>query len=62
MSAVPSGTALPIAPTLTRIAGIWLLSDIGFYFILPVLGLPVRYNAGFVGVATTSPSASSSGA
>ena len=30
--------------TLAQIAGIWALSDIGFYVVLPWLGLPARYN------------------
>ncbi|MDP2226008.1 MAG: hypothetical protein Q8J78_00825, partial [Moraxellaceae bacterium] len=34
----------PLVRTLAQIAGIWVLSDIGFYAVLPALGLPARYN------------------
>jgi hypothetical protein len=34
----------PLARTLAQIAAIWVLSDLGFYVLLPALGLPARYN------------------
>ena len=37
--------------TLVQIAAVWTVSDIGFYFLLPVLGLPASYNAGSVAIA-----------
>lgn len=33
-----------LARTLAQIAAIWVLSDLGFYVLLPALGLPARYN------------------
>jgi hypothetical protein len=34
----------PLVRTLAQIAAIWVLSDLGFYVLLPALGLPTRYN------------------
>ena len=42
--------AAPVAWTLAQIAAIWIASDIGYYFLLPALGVQPSYNAGSVGV------------
>jgi hypothetical protein len=36
---------------LVQVAAIWAVSDIGFYFLLPVLGLQPSYNAGSIAIA-----------
>lgn len=36
---------------LLMIAAIWVLSDIGYYFVLPQLGVKASYNAGSVAIA-----------
>ena len=40
----------PFAWTLVQIGAIWLLADIGYYFLLPALGVQPSYNAGSVGI------------
>lgn len=40
-----------LARVLAEIAGIWVLSDIGYYFVLPVLNIDRSYNAGSTGIA-----------
>jgi hypothetical protein len=37
--------------TLGQIAAVWAVSDIGFYFLLPVLGLEPSYNAGSIAIS-----------
>jgi hypothetical protein len=37
--------------SLTLIAGIWVISDIGYYFLLPLLGMKSGYNANSVAIA-----------
>lgn len=39
-----SAQQVPLTRTLAQIAAIWVLSDLGFYLVLPALGLPARYN------------------
>jgi len=34
---------VPLAGTLTLIAAVWVASDFGYYFVLPVMGLELRY-------------------
>jgi hypothetical protein len=36
--------------TLVQIGAIWIASDIGYYFLLPVLGLQPSYNAGSIAI------------
>ncbi|MEX0852918.1 MAG: hypothetical protein WD036_06505 [Bauldia sp.] len=36
--------------TLAQIAAIWVVSDVGFYVLLPAFGVPASYNAGSVAV------------
>lgn len=36
--------------TLFQVAAIWVVSDVGFYLLLPVLGIPVSYNTGSMAV------------
>src|SRR5579864_490951 len=45
-----SPRAALFAWTLAQIAAIWVASDIGYYFLLPALGVQPSYNAGSVGV------------
>ncbi len=40
-----------IISTLAQIAAIWIVSDLGYYFLLPVLGLQPNYNAGSIAIA-----------
>ncbi|MCC6948475.1 MAG: hypothetical protein IT539_11965 [Bradyrhizobiaceae bacterium] len=41
----------PLAATIVRIAAIWIVSDVGYYFVLPSLGVHPSYNAASVGIA-----------
>ena len=36
--------------TLLLVASIWVISDLGYYFLLPLLGVKPSYNAGSVAV------------
>lgn len=36
--------------TLAQIAAIWIVSDLGYYFLLPALGVQSNYNAGSIAV------------
>ena len=36
--------------TLAQIAAIWIVSDIGYYFLLPALGIQPNYNAGSIAI------------
>lgn len=47
---VPVTTGTWPAVTLAQIAGIWVLSDIGFYVLLPALDLSTSYNTGAMAV------------
>jgi hypothetical protein len=50
----PARSALfqdPLVSTIMRIAAIWIVSDIGYYFALPALGVRSSYNAASVGIA-----------
>ena len=38
------------AQTLAQIAAIWIVSDLGYYFLLPALGVQPNYNAGSVAI------------
>lgn len=40
-----------LVATIIRIAAIWIVSDAGYYFILPALGVHSSYNAASVGIA-----------
>lgn len=40
-----------IVQTLVLIAGIWILSDLGYYYLLPTFGQKLSYNDGPVGAA-----------
>ncbi|MCC7428050.1 MAG: hypothetical protein IT557_14210 [Alphaproteobacteria bacterium] len=46
--AAPAQADAPLHTTLARIAAVWVLSDLSFYFLLPALGLTASYNDGFV--------------
>jgi hypothetical protein len=37
--------AMSLSFALTQIAGVWILSDAGYYFLLPLFGLQLAYNA-----------------
>jgi hypothetical protein len=50
----PAADASPEDPlwgTLALIASIWVASDLGYYFLLPLLGVRPSYNAGSVAIA-----------
>jgi hypothetical protein len=51
--APPSANAPQDQPwwSLALIAGIWIVSDLGYYFLLPLLGVKSSYNAGSVAIA-----------
>ncbi len=36
--------------TLAQIAGLWIVSDLGYYLLLPALGVQTTYNAGSVAI------------
>jgi hypothetical protein len=40
-----------LGQTLAFIAAIWFTSDLGYYFVLPMLGVRPSYNAGSVAIA-----------
>jgi len=40
-----------LAWTIAQIAGIWIAADLGFYFLLPILGVQPSYNAGSLAIA-----------
>ena len=49
-----SGEAPPktgLLPTLALIAGLWTISDVGYYYLLPAMGQNSTYNDGPIGVA-----------
>jgi hypothetical protein len=53
MTTTPAAGAEPERPlwrTLILIASIWIISDLGYYFLLPLLGAKPSYNAGSVAV------------
>lgn len=45
------GQQAALLPTLLQIAAIWVASDLGYYFLLPALGIEASYNAGAIGAA-----------
>ncbi len=45
------GRQAALLPTLLQIAAIWVASDLGYYFLLPALGIEASYNAGAIGAA-----------
>jgi hypothetical protein len=50
----PAANATPegrLSSTLALIASIWIVSDLGYYFLLPLLGVKSSYNAGSVAIA-----------
>jgi len=50
----PAANAAPVGPlssTLALIAAIWVVSDLGYYFLLPLLGVKSSYNVGSVAIA-----------
>lgn len=51
----PAGRAAvsqnPLIATIVRIAAIWIVSDAGYYLVLPALGVRSSYNAASVGIA-----------
>lgn len=47
----PATQATKFTGTLAQIAALWIGSDLGYYFLLPALGLPASYSAGPVAIA-----------
>jgi hypothetical protein len=42
---------LELARTVAQIASIWIVSDLGYYLLLPALGLQPSYNSGSIAIA-----------
>jgi hypothetical protein len=49
-NSAPVVQTVPFGWTLAQIALIWIVSDLGYYFLLPALGIAPNYNAGSVAI------------
>lgn len=47
----PSAASPDTATTIVQVAVIWILADLGYYLLLPQMGVQANYNAGSVAIA-----------